>query len=123
MYVAAFAPQFKATIVLDPHIAVNGGTNWYAPWYLDWLRPFPDIRTEQHTVLSLLNPDSRRPGFEHDHHELMALAAPRPLLLIGGARRREDCGAIQTICRAGVTSTERERCILGWAFQRGFSLY
>jgi hypothetical protein len=92
VYVAAFAPQIKATVALDPHIAVNGGTNWYAPWYLDWLRPFPDIRTEQHTVLSLLNPDPGRAGFEHDHHELMALAAPRPFLLIGGKRSSEDRG-------------------------------
>jgi len=92
VYVAAFAPEIQATVALDPHIAVNGGTNWYAPWYLDWLHPFPDIPTEQRTVLSLLNPDPKRPGFEHDHHELMALTAPRAFLLIGGARRCEDCG-------------------------------
>ena len=41
VYVAAFAPEFKATVALDPHIAVNGSTNWYDRWYLDWLRPFP----------------------------------------------------------------------------------
>ena len=92
VYVAAFAPEIAATVALDPHIAVNGGTNWYAPWYLDWLRPFPEIRTGQRTVLSLLNPDPSRPGFEHDHHELMALAAPRPFLLIGGRGDCEDCG-------------------------------
>jgi dienelactone hydrolase len=92
VYVAAFAPEIAATVALDPHIAVNGGTNWYAPWYLDWLRPFPDIPTPERTVLSLLNPDKARPGFEHDHHELMALAAPRPFLLIGGRGDCEDCG-------------------------------
>lgn len=92
VYVAAFAPEFKAVVALDPHIAVNGGTNWYAPWYLDWLRPFPTIPTPQRTVLSLLNPNPSRPGFEHDHHELLALAAPRPFLLIGGAGHCEDCG-------------------------------
>lgn len=92
VYVAAFAPEFKAVVALDPHIAVNGGTNWYAPWYLDWLRWFPDIPTPERTVLSLLNPDPARPGFEHDHHELMALAAPRAFLLIGGAGHCEDCG-------------------------------
>lgn len=89
VYVAAFAPEFQAVVSLDPHIAVNGGTNWFAPWYLDWLRPFPGIPTAQRTVLSMLNPDPQRPGFEHDHHELMALAAPRPFLLIGG-RALED---------------------------------
>lgn len=92
LYVAAFAEEFKATIAVDPHIAANGGTNWFAPWYLDWLRPFPDIATPQHTVLSLLNPDAGRPGFEHDHHEILALTAPRALLIIGGRRDSEDGG-------------------------------
>lgn len=92
VYIAAFAPEFKATVSLDPHIAVNGGTNWYAPWYLDWLREYPSIPTAKRTVLSMLNPDESRPGFEHDHHELMALAAPRAFLLIGGRGDCEDCG-------------------------------
>jgi dienelactone hydrolase len=92
VYVAAFAPEIKATVALDPHIAVNGGTNWFDPWYLDWLRPFPKIPTPERTVLSMLNPDPARPGFEHDHHELMALAAPRAFLLIGGRGDCEDCG-------------------------------
>ena len=92
VYIAAFAPEIAATVAIDPHIAVNGGTNWFAPWYLDWLRGFADIPTPQHTVLSLLNPDTARPGFEHDHHELLALAAPRPFLLIGGRADSEDGG-------------------------------
>ena len=85
VYVAAFAPEIKMTIAFDPHIAVNGSSNWYAPWYLDWLHVFPDIPTPDHTVLSLLNTDPKRPGFEHDHHEVLALAAPKPFLLIGGS--------------------------------------
>jgi dienelactone hydrolase len=92
VYVAAFAPEIAATVAVDPHIAVNGGTNWYAPWYMDWLRPRPDIATPERTVLSLLNPDRSRPGFEHDHHEVMALAAPRPFMLIGGRADSEDSG-------------------------------
>ena len=96
VYIAAFTPGIAATVAIDPHIAINGGTNWFAPWYLDWLRPFPDIPTPQHTVLSLLKasmPGSpARPGFEHDHHELLALAAPRPFLLIGGKGDSEDNG-------------------------------
>jgi hypothetical protein len=40
----------------------------------------------------MLNSDPARPGFEHDHHELMALAAPRAFLLIGGRGDCEDCG-------------------------------
>ena len=92
VYVGAFAPEFKAVVALDPHIAVNGGTNWYAPWYLDWLRPFPAIPTREHTVLSMLNSDPDRPGFEHDHHELLALAAPRAFLLIGGSQTEDRGG-------------------------------
>ena len=92
VYVAAFAPEIRATVAVDPHIAINGSTNWYAPWYLDWTHRWPDIPTPEGTVLSLLNPDPSRPGFEHDHHELLALAAPRPFLLIGGAAGREDNG-------------------------------
>lgn len=92
LYVAAFASEFKATVAVDPHIAVNGGTNWFAPWYLDFMHPFRDIPTEAHTVLSLLNPDPAKPGFEHDHHEILALTAPRALLVIGGRGDLEDQG-------------------------------
>jgi len=92
IYVGAFAPEIAAVVSIDPHIALNGGTNYYAPWYMDWTRTFPDIDTPQKTVLSLLNTDPARPGLEHDHHELLALAAPKPFLLIGGAGDREDNG-------------------------------
>jgi dienelactone hydrolase len=92
VYVGAFAPEIAAVVAIDPHIALNGGTNYYAPWYMDWTRVFPDIDTPQKTVLSLLNTDPARPGLEHDHHELLALAAPKPFLLIGGAGDREDTG-------------------------------
>lgn len=92
VYVGAFAPEFAAVVSFDPHIAVNGGTNWFEPWYLDWLHRFPSIPTAEHTPLSMLNTDPARPGFEHDHHELLALAAPRPFLLIGGSGDKEDDG-------------------------------
>lgn len=86
VYAAAFNPDVKVTVAVDPHIAINGGTNWYAPWYLDWTRQFGGK-----TIQSLLDADPRRPGLEHDHHELLALAAPRAFLLIGGSRS-EDAG-------------------------------
>jgi dienelactone hydrolase len=91
VYVAAFCPDIKATVSIDPHIAINGSTNWYDTWYLDWGHTFPDIHTDDYpipelrnTVQSLLNPDVDRPGFERNHHELMALCAPRAFMLIGG---------------------------------------
>jgi dienelactone hydrolase len=99
VYAAAFNPDVKVAVAVDPHIAINGGTNWYAPWYLDWQRKFDDIHTPDYpiaelrgTVQSLLDPDPKRPGFEHDHHELMALAAPRAFLLIGGSQSEDGGG-------------------------------
>jgi dienelactone hydrolase len=108
VYVAAFAPEYKATVALDPHIAINGSTNWYDRWYLDWLRPFPDIPTPQHTVLSLLNPDRARAGFEHDHHELMALTAPRAFLLIGGSQSEDHGGDSDDLESWGYVNRARE---------------
>lgn len=108
VYVAAFATEFKATVALDPHIAVNGSSNWYEPWYLDWLRPFPDIPTPQHTVLSLLNPNPARPGFEHDHHEVMALTAPRAFLLIGGSQSEDRGGDSDDLESWGYVNRARE---------------
>jgi dienelactone hydrolase len=99
VYVGAFVPEVKVTVAVDPHIAINGGTNWYAPWYLDWHHKFDDIQTPDYpipelrgTPQSLLNPDPKRPGFEHDHQELLALAAPRAFLLIGGSRSEDHGG-------------------------------
>lgn len=90
LYVAAFAPEISATVSIDPHIAINGATNYGDPWYLDWKRKFKDINTPdypdeslQNTVWSLLDIDPKRPGFERNHHELMALCAPRALMVIG----------------------------------------
>ena len=34
----------------------------------------------------------KRPGFEHDHHELIALTAPRAFLLIGGSQAEDSGG-------------------------------
>ncbi|MBI1792147.1 MAG: dienelactone hydrolase family protein [Acidobacteria bacterium] len=101
VYVAAFAPEFKATVALDPHIAVNGGTNWYAPWYLDWMG-------RDGRVLKLLNPDPNRPGFEHDHHELMALTAPRAFLLIGGSQSEDRGGDSDDLQSLGYYNRARE---------------
>ena len=109
---AAFNPDITATVAIDPHVPLNGSTNWYDPWYLDWLHHFDDIHTADYavpklrgTVESLLNPDPRHPGFEHDHHEILALAAPRALLIIGGSRGEnggdsDDLGTWSYINRA-----------------------
>jgi dienelactone hydrolase len=115
LYVAAFNPDVKATVAVDPHIALNGGTNWYAPWYLDWQKKFDDIHTPDYpvpelrgTVQSLLNPDVKRPGFEHDHHEVLALVAPRAFLLIGGSRSEDGGGDSDDLESWGYVNRARE---------------
>ena len=115
VYVAAFNPDIKATVSIDPHIGINGGTNWYAPWYLDWTRKFDSIQTPDYpvpelrgTVQSLLNPDVERPGFERDHHELMALAAPRPFLLIGGSQSEDGGGDSDDLQSWGYANRAKE---------------
>jgi pimeloyl-ACP methyl ester carboxylesterase len=90
LYVAAFAPEIKATVAIDPHLAMHGDSNYHDPWYLDWRHRFDTIQTEDYpiaelrgTIWSLLDADPARPGFERNHHELIALCAPRAFLLIG----------------------------------------
>ena len=81
----------------------------------DWQRRFPDIRTLEYPVpelrgtpQSLLNPDVKRPGFEHDHHELMALAAPRAFLLIGGSQSEDSGGDSDDLQGWGYFNRARE---------------
>ncbi len=113
LYIAAFAPEISATVSIDPHLAIHGASNYGDPWYLDWKRPFGDIRTPNYpdpplrnTVWSLLDTDPTRPGFEHNHHELLALAAPRAVLVIGcstdqdSATHSDDRQSISYIHRA-----------------------
>jgi len=76
VYVAAFAPEFSAVVSIDPSLPLGpqpegGGTNWEKPWYLDW---------ERHSGKALAG---------HDHHELIALRAPKPFLLIAGSADTE----------------------------------
>jgi hypothetical protein len=59
LYLAAFDERVKAAVFSEGGIGVDF-SNWDAPWYLG----------------------ARPVG--HDHHELLALVAPRPFLLIGG---------------------------------------
>ena len=90
LYVAAFAPEVKATVAVDPHLAMHGDSNYHDPWYLDWKRRFDTIQTDDYpipslrgTIWSLLDATPSRPGFERNHHELLALCAPRAFMLIG----------------------------------------
>lgn len=63
LYLAAFDDRIRATVASEGGITFSS-TNWDAPWYL--------------------GPGLRDPAFSRNHHELLALAAPRALLIIGG---------------------------------------
>jgi dienelactone hydrolase len=63
LYLAAFDPRITAVVSSEGGVGMTM-SNWDADWYLG------DI--------------VRQPGFAREHHELLALAAPRPFLLVGG---------------------------------------
>ena len=63
LYLAAFDERIKAAVASEGGTAFRS-TNWDAPWYLG-----PAIRDE---------------NFSLNHHQLLALMAPRPFLILGG---------------------------------------
>jgi dienelactone hydrolase len=71
LYLAAFDERVKATVSSEGGVGTKF-SNWDAPWYLG-----PSIKT---------------PSFTHEHHELLALAAPRAFLLVGGNSADGDRG-------------------------------
>jgi len=63
LYLAAFDPRITAVVSSEGGIG-TAMSNWDAEWYLGDM--------------------IKSPAFAHEHHELLALAAPRPFLLAGG---------------------------------------
>jgi len=63
LYLAALDERIRATVSSEGGIGTRF-SNWDASWYL--------------------GPEIREPTFTHEHHELLALVAPRAFLLIGG---------------------------------------
>jgi dienelactone hydrolase len=63
LYLAAFDQRIAAVVSSEGGIGTKM-SNWDADWYLG------DVVNQ--------------PGFAREHHELLALAAPRPFLLVGG---------------------------------------
>jgi dienelactone hydrolase len=71
LYLAAFDERVKVTVSSEGGIGTRF-SNWEAPWYL--------------------GPSIEEPAFTREHHEVLALAAPRPFLLIGGESADGDRG-------------------------------
>lgn len=71
LYLAAFDERIKSTVSSEGGIGIRF-SNWNAPWYL--------------------GAGVDEPGFAHEHHELLALCAPRHFLLIGGESADGDRG-------------------------------
>jgi dienelactone hydrolase len=63
LYLAAFDERLSATVSSEGGIG-TAMSNWDADWYL--------------------GPGAKDQAFGREHHELLALAAPRPFLLVGG---------------------------------------
>ena len=72
LYAAAFDERFKVAVFSEGGIGLTF-SNWDAPWYL--------------------GPRIKQPGFGHEHHELIALIAPRPFLLLAGNSADSDKSA------------------------------
>ncbi|MGC1274987.1 MAG: dienelactone hydrolase family protein [Planctomycetaceae bacterium] len=67
LYLTAFDERVKVGVSSEGGVALDS-TNWDDPWYLG----------------DAIN----RPAFARNHHELLALAAPRSLLILGGESGR-----------------------------------
>ncbi len=63
LYLAAFDERVKVAVSSEGGIGTTF-SNWHDPWYL--------------------GPDVKNGKFTREHHELLALIAPRPFLLLGG---------------------------------------
>jgi dienelactone hydrolase len=63
LYLAALDPRVKAAVSSEGGVG-RSFSNWDAPWYL--------------------GAESRADDFDFQHHELLALTAPRAMLIVGG---------------------------------------
>ncbi len=81
LYAAAFDPRYRAAVYNDGGIGLNFN-NWKAVWYL--------------------GPQVAAPEFAHEHHEMLALVAPRAFLFLAGEaedgeRSRPFIDAVQPV--------------------------
>ncbi|HOP76723.1 MAG TPA: dienelactone hydrolase family protein [Thermogutta sp.] len=102
LYLAAFDERIRATVSSEGGVGLSF-SNWDAPWYL--------------------GPEIREPQFGHDHHELLALIAPRAFLLIGGdsADGEKSLPYLQSAWQVYRIYTERPALGL-WNHRQGHSV-
>ncbi|MDB6138461.1 MAG: dienelactone hydrolase-like enzyme, partial [Verrucomicrobiaceae bacterium] len=79
LYMAALDERVRASVSSEGGVGMSM-TNWEAPWYY--------------------GPQVKAPDFTHDHHELLALIAPRALLILGG--NSADTDADQAYVKAAM---------------------
>lgn len=113
LYLAAFDERIKAAVASEGGTGFKS-TNWDAPWYL--------------------GKGINDPGFKLNHHELLALIAPRPFLILAGEKGRGSADgdrtwpflvAAQPVCklygkpvRLGMYNHRKGHSIPDEAFQR-----
>jgi len=102
LYLAACDERIKATVSSEGGIGIRF-SNWNAPWYL--------------------GAGVDEPGFAREHHELLALCAPRPFLLIGGESADGDRGWPFISAALPVYKLYGERAIVGqWNHRQGHAV-
>ena len=102
LYLAAFDERIRATVSSEGGIGIRF-SNWNAPWYL--------------------GPGIDEPGFTHEQHELLALCAPRPFLLIGGESADGDRGWPFIAAALPVYRLYDPRAIVGqWNHRQGHAV-
>lgn len=93
LYLAAFDPRVQVTVSSEGGIGTQF-SNWDAPWYL--------------------GEDLKAGRFRREHHELLALIAPRSFLLLGGDSADGDRGWPFITAALDVYRLYGEPCRLGF---------
>lgn len=97
LYAAAFDERYRAVVFNEGGIGL-GFSNWEAPWYL--------------------GPTIRQPGLGVDHHQLVALIAPRAFLLLAGGEADPESSRAYLLAALPVYRLYSAKPALGWLNHR-----
>lgn len=75
LYLAAFDDRIRAAVASEGGTGFKS-TNWDAPWYL--------------------GPGINQPDFKLNHHQLLAIIAPRPFLIVAGEKGRGAADGVRS---------------------------